>query len=401
MDKSRETFVYIVETLRPYHIARINHCAAAGMHPVAIELNPAGSMSSQCTFPVEQMSSKAQSSINSKRDIFAELEGLLVAVDPASVVIPGWGYPEALIALKWARIAKRRTVLLSDSNQFDQSRKSHLEWVKRKIVSLHDVALVAGESHKDYLQALGFQGDNIFTGYDVVDNGYFATASQEAYASGLEAKERFDLPEEYMLICSRMIEKKNIAKILHAYSQLPSDGNKFDLVLVGQGELEAPLRQLANELQMADRVHFHGWVAYEDIPTYYAFARGLIHVPMIEQWGLVLNEAAACGLPIISSFTCGAARELVEDGENGFVVDPSSTTAIRDAMISMSRLSEQQRDKMKSRSREIVSLWDLDHFSTSLGKAIERSRNLKGKTLNVMNKHFLSLTARLMGPGVA
>ena len=65
-----------------------------------------------------------------------------------------------------------------------------------------------------------------------------------------------------------------------------------------------------------------GFKQYHDLPAYYGLAGAFVHTSTVEQWGLVVNEAMAAGLPVLVSRNCGCAADLVQDGVNGFAFDP-------------------------------------------------------------------------------
>ena len=83
------------------------------------------------------------------------------------------------------------------------------EAIKRRIVRLFSAAVVGGQAHASYLEALGQPADRIFRGYDVVDNEYFAHAVRVIRDQFLETRAKQGLPENYFLASARFIPKKN------------------------------------------------------------------------------------------------------------------------------------------------------------------------------------------------
>jgi glycosyltransferase involved in cell wall biosynthesis len=94
-----------------------------------------------------------------------------------------------------------------------------------------------------------------------------------------------------------------------------------------------------------------------------------------ETWGVVVNEAAASGLPLVLSDRVGAARDLVRDGENGFVVPADDVRAAADALRKL-RSDGALRRRMGERSRELVRDWDyaasVDAFVDAVREAAAR-----------------------------
>jgi glycosyltransferase involved in cell wall biosynthesis len=101
-------------------------------------------------------------------------------------------------------------------------------------------------------------------------------------------------------------------------------------------------------------VHFAGFVHREDLPAFYALAEALIFPTHTDPWGLVVNEAMASGLPIITTSVAGCAADLVENGRNGFVVEPGAVDQLASAMDLLARNGE-MRSRYAAHSREKIS----------------------------------------------
>ena len=91
-----------------------------------------------------------------------------------------------------------------------------------------------------------------------------------------------------------------------------------------------------------------------ELPAFYAAAGAFIHSALSEPWGLVINEAMASGLPILSSNNVGAAEELVIDGETGYLFDPTDLQAISAAMQRIADMPEDRRRQMGESARALV-----------------------------------------------
>jgi glycosyltransferase involved in cell wall biosynthesis len=101
-------------------------------------------------------------------------------------------------------------------------------------------------------------------------------------------------------------------------------------------------------------VYFPGFRQIQELPRFFAHAGCFIHPAMEEPWGLVINEAMACGLPILSSTNVGAAEELVDDGVNGWKFDPSDVKALADFMFTLSTQRPEVLESMGDASRRIL-----------------------------------------------
>lgn len=303
--------------------------------------------------------------------ICRSLVGKLSVLRPDVIAVPGWAAPEALSALAWAVRHSVPAILMSDSQRHDRPRDPITEYVKRRVVRLFSAALVGGSSHVDYALALGVPNNRIFTGYDVVDNDHFARGADAARRNP-SARAQFGLPAQYFLASCRFEAKKNISGLLEAYARYRKIAQeRWHLVLLGDGRLAPHVRADIARLELHDFVHLPGFRQYGELPTFYGLASAFVHASTTEQWGLVVNEAMAAGLPVIVSERCGCAPDLVEDGRNGFTFDPYDTDALAALLLKLSSMTEDERRQMGMASREIISRWGPETFARNLAKAIE------------------------------
>ena len=125
---------------------------------------------------------------------------------------------------------------------------------------------------------------------------------------------------------------------------------------------------LAARLRVTDTVHWPGFIQYQHLPAVYRSAGIFVHPARQEPWGLVVNEAAAAGLPLIIGRRVGAACELVREGENGFLIDPDDTQSVAELLVRVTRMSEAERRSMGAASRRIAGDFGPERF----GRALER-----------------------------
>ena len=178
----------------------------------------------------------------------------------------------------------------------------------------------------------------VFDGYDAVDNAYFAAGADAARTDAATLRAKYRLPERYFLASARFIPKKNLPRLLRAFAayRVAAGQSAWDLVLLGDGpEKPAVLRAIA-ETNASEAVHLPGFKPFADLPVYYGLAGALVHPSTTEQWGLVVNEAMAAGLPAIVSQTCGCAADLITEWITGFAFDPYDEAALTRALATVS-----------------------------------------------------------------
>jgi len=249
-------------------------------------------------------------------------------------LLPGYAPSQSLAVLLAAKSLGLRTVMMNEGHAGTSRAGRFGTMAKRRLMGLFDSALVGGQPQKRYVASFGVPERTIFTGYDAVDNDYFSGRAEEVRSRAGEFRARFDLPEHYFLSLGRFVGKKNLAALIRAFRQTlnANPNSRTHLVMVGSGEEESALRKLCGELglRVYDKtqcglkaesrangsdappgVHFYGFRQIEDNPVFYALADVFILPSLWEEWGLVVNEAMACGLPVVVSETVGSAEDLL------------------------------------------------------------------------------------------
>ena len=343
-----------------------------------------------------------------KRGIQRDLDRL----QPDAVAIAGWGTLDARACLDWCKRNHAKAIVMSETRAADGRRIWWKEWVKSRIVRRFDAALCGGESHKRYLIQLGMPKDRIALGYNVVDNAFFAERPASAGEGGGERADKQKtldagclalsagwLVGPYFLASNRFVERKNLGRLLEGYkifqdSALQIQGAEkrcvWPLVLLGDGELRRQLEAQCVELGLkafsfqgsefsdaegdegaesknsklnpyklkttagAGCVVFAGFRQIGELRAFYAAAGAFVHPALEEPWGLVINEAMASVLPVLSSRNVGAAEELVVEGKTGFLFDPGDVNSIAESLFKMFSMSETERQKIGVAAREML-----------------------------------------------
>lgn len=290
----------------------------------------------------------------------AALSPCLEDIKPDVLVIPGWGFPLSQAALRWCQSHRIPAVLMSESKWDDEKRSWWKEQLKYWLyVRKYSAALVGGPAHKDYLVRLGFKRDRIFYGYDAVDNEYFAKQADIARKHPETTRQNHPtIPSRpYFLAVTRLLPRKNIIRLVKAfitYCEQIGTQNAWSLVICGSGAEQSAIQQLIADHNLENLIQLPGFMTYQQIASWYALAGAFVHPALVEQWGLVVNEACAAGIPILCSRTVGACQSLVEDGVNGFTFDPADTSNLVQNLLKIHSLDEFERSKMGQASQRNV-----------------------------------------------
>ncbi len=428
VDKPRIAVVF--HHIGPYHHARLNAAAdrlsVTGFEWSAKGYDAWGAAESPARYHKVSLFPEATAHCPGNAKLKQAFWTALEQARPDVVAVNGWNNFGSLISANCCVRREIPMIVMSESSSQDEPRTWWKEAIKRRVAGLYSAALVGGLRHVEYLAELGMPRERIFTGYDVVDNHYFrhkaeevrsqrSSASAKATADR-EVRQKYALPENYFLASARFIEKKNLARLVQAYAEYRRRSSAFakatadkevevrdrksdishqhslwDLVLLGDGPLRQAINNQLSTLNLHRHVHLPGFKPYDELPVYYALANAFVHASTTEQWGLVVNEAIASGLPVIVSNRCGCAPELVNG--NGFTFDPSNEDELATRLLEIASLSDEERKQLGDNSYRIAANFAPERFGEGLERAASVAMGVPQKRFGVMDRALLVVTA--------
>ena len=291
-------------------------------------------------------------------------------IDPDVVLCGGYNYLASWSAAYWAREHRVPFLLWTESTLFDRRRGYPLvEFMKKRFLNLCSAFVVPGRSSLNYLKDLGVAERRIITAPNAVDTALFSQLAQAARRDESQVRARHRLPWRYFLYVGRLVKAKGVFDLLDAYSRLKAEiRSAIGLVFVGIGSDYAALVDRASKIAPG-QIHVPGFVHRDELAAFYALADGLIFPTHSDPWGLVVNEAMACGLPVIATSVAGCVLDLVQDGWNGFVVPPRDPARLAAAMENLAPDSR-RRTEMGRNSRERIEAYSPASWAQGMLEAV-------------------------------
>jgi glycosyltransferase involved in cell wall biosynthesis len=284
-------------------------------------------------------------------------------IRPDAVVVHGYGMMTMLRALAWCRISRIPAILISDS-----STHSSGPGIRRMLklamapILLRQYAgfLTLSERSEQHLSSLGVPRARMFrTPMLLPEHFWEVRAERAAVRQQMRAELALRDADVALLYVGKLYPGKRVGDIIAALQQLRRDGMDLDRVqfmVAGHGEQR---EGLAGEAAAAGvPVQFLGFVNIDALPRYYCAADALIHPAEIEQYGMVVLEAAVLGLPLILSDRVGAigATSIARPAVNALVYGCGDRRALARAIR---RLIEQP--EMRRRMADASLRASLDH----------------------------------------
>ncbi|TRZ88388.1 MAG: glycosyltransferase [Methanosarcinales archaeon] len=286
----------------------------------------------------------------------AEVINALEQFNPQAIYISGWtdkGY------MKAARNFKRQgvPVVSGMDRQWNGALRQRIacliaRWYLHPAI---DVLWVPGERQRAFAKKLGYTGNRCWSGMYACDWEKFASVKKK----GSENHPPF------FLYVGRYVDVKGIDLLVMAYKYYREKvENPWPLVCAGTGPQKSLLQ---NQVGIEDR----GFIQPNNLPDLMGEAAAFVLPSRKEPWGVVVQEAAASGLPIICSKASGAGVHLVQDGYNGFVVENGNTDHLAEKMIQLHSLSAEQLTLWGERSHELSRQFTPQRWAETLISGIE------------------------------
>ena len=291
---------------------------------------------------------------------------------PDVVVVSGWSTFASQAAIAWCRLRRVPYVLLVESNDRDERpgwRRAVKGGVVPAIVRGAAHVLVVGTLARESMLARGADPERIDVFADTIDvRGFGARADALApRREELRAEAGLAPDDVAVLSVARLAPEKGLDTLVRAVAAAVD--RRLVLLLAGGGPERARLEALARAEGVRLVVLPH--VEWDRIAERYAIADVFALLSTHEPWGVVVNEAAASGLPLVLSDRVGAAHDLLEDGRNGVLVRAGDAVAAGAALGELARDPEGRR-AMGAASRELVRGWGYEPSIETLVRVVRR-----------------------------
>jgi glycosyltransferase involved in cell wall biosynthesis len=295
---------------------------------------------------------------------------------PDVVVVSGWSTFASQVAIAWSRATRTPYVLLVSSHEAGVRsglRRATRHLVVPRVVRAAAGALVLGSLARAALVASGAQPERVRIFANTIDVEAWGERVDRLAGRREELRAAIGAADGDVVVLSvaRLVPEKGLDVLVRAAGQ--AEDERLLVVLVGSGPERARLDRLA--VQLGVRMSQLGEVPYDRLPEVYAAADVFALLSTWEPWGVVVNEAAACALPLVLSDQVGAAPDLLRDAENGFLVR-SGDVAAASAALRWFAGDPAGRLTAGARSREVVRGWgygpSVENFVTAVREAAAR-----------------------------
>lgn len=273
--------------------------------------------------------------------------GDLVRTRPTVIVSTEFGL-RTLQAIAYRALRRRTRLVLwaPVSEVTERGRGALREALRRWMLARVDAVIVSGRSGARYVARLGFPRDAIFEMPPYAAPPEANTGASEASSAPPASASR------PLLYVGQLVERKGLASFLCELSRWAEENPEREIAcwIVGDGPARPELEALGAPPNL--ELRFVGNVAYAELPDYYRRAGLLVFPTLADEWGVVVNEAIAAGVPVLGSLHSQAVDELVEEGETGWRFHPDRPEELRAALGRALATPAGELDRMRTRCRE-------------------------------------------------
>ncbi len=292
---------------------------------------------------------------------------------PECVVVSGWSTFASQAAIAWCRARRVPYVLLVESHDAGPKpgwRRHVKQTVVPPIVKGAASVLVTGSLARESVLGLGASPERVRVFANTIDVVRFGEQVDGLAERRAELRDGLGVSADDVAVVSvaRLAPEKRIDTLLRAVAE--AGDVRLVAILAGGGPERGRLEELARELGV--RATFAGDRLWESVVEIYAASDVFALLSEREPWAVVVNEAAACGLPLILSDRVGAARDLLRDGENGVLVPAGDVGAAADALRRLAA-DRDLRLRMGAHSRELAQGFGYEPSVESLREAIREA----------------------------
>jgi glycosyltransferase involved in cell wall biosynthesis len=255
--------------------------------------------------------------------------------------------------LVYCKLIGIKTVLSNESTAGDHARSFLKESFKRLIINRFDGFFNFGKLSKAYMMTLGGKESQMLVNRNCVDNELLAEIYSNAFPQRQQRQRELHLPIHNFIFVGRLIEFKNLYRLLEAFKIAQKKSiSDWGLVILGEGEQKLLLQNYVKDNELKNVCFLEG-VNWQQVPVYLSLSDVLVLPSYSEPWGLVVNEAMACGLPVLVSEKCGSAYDLVKSGINGFTFSPLDVAEMSEVLLKFMN-NEVDISQMGVASKELI-----------------------------------------------
>lgn len=283
------------------------------------------------------------------------------------VIIANLASPTGLLAVAWLKM-KRIPYCYEGDGGIAGSERGIKAGLKRFIISSAQICFSTTDDFDKYCMIYGARQEKIrrYPFSSIFESEILKAVPDEQRKIAL--KKELDIKEKNIILSvGRIIHLKGFDILLNAFSEIKEPD--WGLYIIG-GKANKEFQEIINEKKISN-VHFIDFKLPDELRKYYEAADIFVLPTRYDPWGLVINEAMAAGLPVITTYACGAGTEMVVPEKNGFLYEPEDMDALKKYLLILMQCSVMRRE-MGEKALEMVHGYTLEKMAESHCRVLEK-----------------------------
>ncbi|MCU0598370.1 MAG: glycosyltransferase family 4 protein [Desulfobacterales bacterium] len=293
---------------------------------------------------------------------------------PDLVILCGY-FPALHARLAWMLKKKGvRIGLRSDNTR----RHSNLKGVKgiikrlglplwlRRYNTWHPVGTLAAE----YLRWMAGSEKPVYYFPYSADNAWFEKCAKECQKDRNHIRQEMGFRNDDFIVLGLMkwTQREDPLTLVESIKQVKHRGGAAKLILAGDGPLRPKVAETMAEIK--ETIYLPGYLPYSQLPKYYAISDLFVHPAVNEPWGVSVNEAMACGVPVLAAEGVGSGRDLIVEGKTGYTFPDGDKDALSDLILKLSQ-DRNRMHAMGQAAKQRVDAWSYWLTMREMAKALE------------------------------
>jgi len=242
----------------------------------------------------------------------------------------------------------------------------------RRFATFHSV----GSLTERFLEDLGVRPARIFPFPYAVNNAYFAEKADRFRQERERIRSDLGISAGAFVVLGvlKFVPRENPLELLRGFHLFHEICPDSALLLVGAGALENEIKAYVAASNLTGAVLLVGYARYSELPKWYAVSDVFVHPARRESWGVSVNEAMACGLPVVASSSVGSSYDLVRDGANGYQYPSENVKALAGCLARIASRPDRG-VALGECSTRLIQAWDFEATMRSLESAVDMIRS--------------------------
>ena len=239
----------------------------------------------------------------------------------------------------------------------------------RRFATFHPV----GSLTEQFLERSGVSRAKMFRFPYAVDNAYFEEKANHFRQRRERILSDLGISSGTFVVLGvlKFVPRENPVELLRGFYLFREKSRDSALILVGAGALEREMEAYIAANKLSGSVHLVGYARYSELPKWYAISNVFVHPAIRECWGVSVNEAMACGLPVVAASSVGSSYDLIREGANGFQYPSGDASALAQCLARIASRPDRGRD-LGEESRRLISAWGFEATMKSLESALHK-----------------------------